>query len=589
METKWNLKHLYENDKAWEVDINILKECLIELTSKEQVAFENEVNFLKFLEYNFKTYELIEKLYLYPKRSLDICVTDEVKKEQFKVIANLYNEYLKITNAFENELLLNQSLVNKYLANPSLEHYTRYIYLILRNKEHLISRENEDFLARYNENYRNIRLEYQELINSLDFGEVTIDGEVVKITKQNYEDLMLNKNRDLRRQVYASYNKSYKKIEKEITKLYIKKIANDINNAQLCHFESVLANVLFTSELRPDVVNNLIHTCEKYIDIEHKFITLKKQILGIEDYQSYDMGLSICSIDKLSYEFSEALDIAKKSLSILGEDYVSLIDKMFNEGWVDIYPRDNKRTMSFTGISYSGVPYILLNYNNTLESLRTLVHEMGHGIHTWYSKITNKYEYFEFQLFTTEIVAKINEALLNNYLLRNVKSDEEKIYVLNYIISALSNSLFGQILLTEFEYSVINDLASGKSLTNEDLYQKYQELSKKYNGPDLETNEFTGYGWLKIPHFIMQSTYYVYQYSFCTAIALVISAKILSNDQEFITKYKEFLKLGNTLSIEDSLRFLGVDFNDTSCLDNAFKLLDNYVDEMQRLVLKNKK
>lgn len=278
METKWNLKHLYENDKAWEVDINILKECLIELTSKEQVAFENEVNFLKFLEYNFKTYELIEKLYLYPKRSLDICVTDEVKKEQFKVIANLYNEYLKITNAFENELLLNQSLVNKYLANPSLEHYTRYIYLILRNKEHLISRENEDFLARYNENYRNIRLEYQELINSLDFGEVTIDGEVVKITKQNYEDLMLNKNRDLRRQVYASYNKSYKKIEKEITKLYIKKIANDINNAQLCHFESVLANVLFTSELRPDVVNNLIHTCEKYIDIEHKFITLKKQI-----------------------------------------------------------------------------------------------------------------------------------------------------------------------------------------------------------------------------------------------------------------------------------------------------------------------
>ena len=316
----------------------------------------------------------------------------------------------------------------------------------------------------------------------------------------------------------------------------------------------------------------------------HKYTKLKKIALGLKEYHIYDSSLSICKIPKIEYPLEYALNIIKNALNVLGKDYIELITKMFDEGWIDVYPKDNKRTMSFSCISYVGVPYILVNYNDSINSVRTLAHEMGHAIHTFYSKNANNFEYFEFSYFLTEIASKVNEILVNEYMIENCHDKEEKIYIINSIISSLGNSLYGQVMLTEFEDNVINMLSKNKIVDENYLNDLYMKLSKKYNGKDFTYDDNIKYGWCKIPHFIMQDTYYLYQYSIGTAIATNIAYRILMNEENIVSKYKKFLSCGNSISIKEALKYLDIDLENGEYIDYSIELLSEKMDDMSRML-----
>lgn len=578
MKVDWNFTHLYVDDKAWKKEYDILSRKIQNLELLFYSFLDNEQNFSNYLNHKIEIDLLIERVYCYPKRHLDIDSKLGQYKQMLEDALNLYSVIQKQNNYFENKIIQNNKLVKKYLKDKNLSHYRRYIELILRRKEHIPNTSTSDYATRLN----TIRQSYQSLFsNTIKFENVMIDGQKKVVDRNNYPDLMIDKKQENRKKVYDTYTNSYALVSNLLSDIYISKLKQDIQLSKQEKYETLLSKKLYELELPNQILDKLIQKINKNLWVMHQYTKLKKDILGLKEYHVYDSSVSICNIPKIEYPLEESIKIIKSALRILGEDYIKQIDKMFDEGWVDVYPKNNKRTMSFTCISYVGVPYILINYNHSIHSIRTLAHEIGHAIHTWYSKINNPFEYFEFSYFFTEIASKVNEILVNEYMIKHTTNKEEKIYIMNNIISNLGNSLFGQVMLTEFEHSVINELSKGTNISSEYLNQLYKDLSKKYNGEDITYDDNIKYGWCKVPHLVMQDTYYLYQYSIGTALATDIAYRILNNEPDMTTKYKKFLTFGNRISIRQALQYLNIDLENGKYIEHAIKVLHKKIEDFR--------
>lgn len=581
MKIEWDLKHLYIDDESWHSDYINLSNRVIQLQKLSEIFLKNAQKFLSYLKYKIEVDERIEKIYCYAKRHLDIDSTLNSYKLMLEQALTLYSDIQKINNDFENRIINNEKLVLQYLDQKELKYYQRYINLILRRKKHILKLDNCDYTITMNQ----IRQSYQNLFtNTIIFDNVIIDGERRIINRNNYQNLLLNEKQENRKIVYDIYTDAYAKATGIISKLYITKLKEDIKLSKQQKYKTLLSKRLYEIELSDKIVEEVIKKINENLSVMHKYTKLKKIALDLKKYHIYDSSLSICKIPKIEYPLEYALNIIKNALNVLGKDYIELITKMFDEGWIDVYPKDNKRTMSFSCISYVGVPYILVNYNDSINSVRTLAHEMGHAIHTFYSKNANNFEYFEFSYFLTEIASKVNEILVNEYMIENCHDKEEKIYIINSIISSLGNSLYGQVMLTEFEDNIINMLSKNKIVDENYLNDLYMKLSKKYNGKDFTYDDNIKYGWCKIPHFIMQDTYYLYQYSIGTAIATNIAYRILMNEENIVSKYKKFLSCGNSISIKEALKYLDIDLENGEYIDYSIELLSEKMDDMSKML-----
>ncbi len=584
MKINWDLTHLYKNDDEWNYSCDELIKKLKILEENTDVFIKNIDTFHEFINLKIEVDELIEKIYCYPKRNLDIDLTLDKYNNMFQKALELYSRIQKINSAFENQIITNSDLVKVYLGNPKLNKYYRYIHLILRKKSHILPKAKIDTYSTYIDNVHKIKGSYQNLFDGeVKFEKALVNGNVIEVNKQNYSDLILDKNQETRKIVFDTYTDAYINVNNILADLYIKKLKNDITVSKLENYDSLLSKKLFELELPNSVVDNLVNSVNKGLAVMHDYTNFKKNIIGLKDFHVYDTTVSICEIPKIELNLEASLDIIKNSLGILGQDYVSLIDKMFEDGWVDVYPKDHKRTMPFTCISYVGVPYILINYNSSINSARTLAHEIGHAINTYYSKKSNAFEYYEFSYFLTEIASKVNEILVNEYMLKTCKNKQEKIYILNNVISALGNSLFGQVMLTEFEHNVINKLLNDEEVSAENLNNLYLDLSKKYNGPSFTYDDNIKYGWSKIPHFFMSDVYYLYQYSIGTAIATNIAYRMLENKNDIVGRYKKFLSFGNSVSIEEALKYIDIDLNNNKYIDDVIDVLKIKIKQIRNL------
>lgn len=587
MKFEWDLTHLYNNYEEWERDYKLL-ENKIDFLSKNNNNFISNIElFIEYINEKIECDILIEKLYCYAKRHLDL----NSKLEEYKIMLdealNFYEKIQNINNNFENIILSNSNQVIKYIQDKRLKKFDRYLNLILRRKDHIISnKENIKGLSEYKRREQDIKDEYQNIFsNKIEFKTIEIDHEYVEVNQKSYNNLILNKDQYNRKKIFDTYTKSYEEVSEQLADLYVNKLKNDINLSKSENYKSLLQKKLFELELSEEIVHNLIETVNDNLSVMNDYIELKKKILDLQEFHIYDGNISICEIPKIEKKFDDAIVLVKNSLSILGNEYIDIIEKMFKEGWVDVYPKDNKRTMSFTCISYNGVPYVLLNYDESINSVRTLAHEIGHAVHTHYSKKNNEYEYFEYSYFLAEIASKVNEILFNEYIYNNSKSIEEKKYVLNNIISSLSNSIFGQTMLTEFEHNIIDKLFNNEEVDIESLNNQYTHISEKYNGKSMIYDDNIKYGWTKIPHLIMQDTYYLYQYAIGTSIATYIAYKILKDEANMKNRYIEFLTLGNSISIEESLKVVGIDLNNGSYIKDTVYNLNEKIKQLSKFML----
>ena len=577
---KWNLDLICKADE-WQKKYDEL-DGKISLMKEKVNDFLGDIDsFLEFLTNYIDINMRIETVYCYPRRNLDLNLKDEHYKEMLDKALDLYQKILKLGSIFENKLISNLLVVNEYLKDERLYVHRRYINLIVRKGSHGIA---SDSKAEYERKIQDIKSSYQALFNNgFSIENLNLSDRSVDLNRFNYNDLILDSNQKNREIIFNAYTSEYEKYNKVLADLYIDKLKNDIDLSKKEGYSSLLLKKLFELEIDDNIVESLIRKVNSKLDIMHSYTRLKKQALGLSKLHFYDSTLSLCSIPKITYSITEAIMLIKNSLSVLGDEYVNLIDKMFNEGWIDVFPIENKRSSSFTCISYVGAPYVLVNFDGSINSVRTLAHEIGHAMNVYCSKNKNSFEYFEFSYFLTEIASKVNEHLFNHYMINNCKSEEEKIYILNNIISSLGNSLFGQVMLTEFEHTIINKIANYKDVDSDVLNDTYLDISKKYNGPDMVYTDNIKYGWSKIQHFIMQDSYYLYQYSIGAAIASNISKRIIDREPLILDKYTKFLSAGNSVSIKEALAYLDIDLGNGEYIDNAFSVLDDSIKELRKI------
>lgn len=584
MRYTWNLSLLCDDD-IWKEKYDKLSKNINSVNNKLEKFLDNIDLFLDFVNEYIQINEEIEVIYCYPKRNLDINLNNEKYTKMFEEALSLYQKILEVINSFENKLRDNYEIVSEYLKDERCLVHKRYMYLILRRRKHIL--KNKSYKLNYETKLQNIKNKYQSLFNNgFELEQLSLGDKVVNVNRFNYNNLMLDKNQNHRKIIFEAYTKEYQKSNKILANLYINKLKNDIDLSKNEEYASLLSKKLFELELDNDIVYKLIDKINKNLDIMHDYVKFKKEILKLDELHFYDSSQPLCSIPKIEYNIDDAIILIKNSLNVLGTECVQIIDKMFNEGWVDVFPRKDKISSSYTCISYFGVPYILSNFDGSINSVRTLAHEFGHAFNVYYSKKQNNFEYFEFSYFLTEIASKVNELLFNKYMIDNCKSKEEKIYILNNIIGSLVNSLFGQVMLTEFEDKIVKKIENNEVINNETLNDIYFNISEKYNGPEMIYDDNVKYGWSKIQHYVMQDSYYLYQYSIGAAIACNISRRILSNESEFLSKYIKFLSVGNSVSIKEALACLDIDLKNEKYIDDAFIMLSESINELKKLKVK---
>lgn len=565
MEYKWNLYKIYESDEAWSEGKDELLSKIDEFESSVISLVDSKEDFLKVTKMHVLINELIERVYCYPRRFIDLDINDKKHKSMFDEALNIYSRIVSLTSKFSNIAKENKDKVMNYLEDKDASFYKRYYEIIFNTNK---SSDGDVF-----KEYQSIRDEYQELISKLEYGSIEVDGENAEVNNTTYSNFLLNKNREVRRCAFESINETYLNVADKIADLYIRKLRNDIKGAYEKGYKSLKEMKLAELELPSNLIDNTVSSVSEHVGIMHEYVDSKRMLVGEDDYYLYDSSMPKKEGGS-SIDFESALNIADDCLSFLGSDYKKHLDILKN-GSIDAMPKKGKRTLDFTGITYAGIPYMCLNYNNKMSGVRTLIHEYGHAVHLLYSKENNDFTYFEFSLFLTEVVAKVNEAIFNNYSVNNNGNVD-----IPSILSIQLNSIFNQIMFTEFEDRVVKLLESDKEVNTEVISDIYEELLTKYNGGSLSKHEYNKYGWLRISHFIMQEPFYLYQYSIGTILANVIFER-LNSEMLGKEKYLEFLGIGNKMNIIDSLKFIGIDLFDKKIFDNAFANLEIMIKKLK--------
>jgi len=570
MKTEWDLTHLYKNDEEWQKDKESLE---LELQTAERLLLEplDHKMLLQIIQSKIKIDCQIEKIYVWPRRHLDLDSENTNYTLKMKEAWALYNQTIIFSEKVQKIIMDHNDLIETIKkTNPQ---WQRYLSLIEKNNLYQT--------IEFNSTIRDI---YGTLVNiDMQFAPYhDEDGKEQPITSKNLTKIMSTKPSNIRKEALSNYTDSYAKINHTLALLLVEKFNNEIKQAKKNGFTTLLNKKMTELELPNTILPNFLKEAYQHRELLKLYIDQKKKFLNLSKFTNYDVNLPTGLISKITYSLEDAIQIIKEALSCLGEDYVSHIDQAFEEGWVDVYPHDKKRKNSFSCISYNGAPYALLNYNKSILSVRTLAHELGHSIHTFYAK-ENDFENFEYSLFLAEIVSKVNEILLNEYLLTLELNQDEKEFILNDIIASLCNTLFGQALLTEFEHTIISSLENNQSKNAEEINTIYKEIHHRYYEDNMVCEVENKYDWSKISHFFCVDSYYLYQYPIGLSIALEITKKMKTNPEKYIPKYIDFLRIGNTKDITSSLQTLDIDLTQETYLQNAYNYLENKLFELQKV------
>lgn len=351
------------------------------------------------------------------------------------------------------------------------------------------------------------------------------------------------------------------------------------------NFKNTLEKELFYNEIPVHVYDNLIQTIHDHFEPMHHYVSLRKEILGYETLHMYDFYVSLAqNVDK-QYTFEQAKEIVKEGLKSLGQDYIDLLQEGFDSRWIDVYENKGKRTGAYSWGCYGCHPFVLLNYNYTLNDVFTLAHEMGHALHTYYSNTNQSILDSDYRIFVAEVASTCNESLLIHYLLENSKDKQEKIYLINYFLDQFKSTMYRQTMFAEFE-KITHDLVSqNEVLTPDILNETYLQLNKNYYGKDIEVDDEIQYEWSRIPHFY--TPFYVYQYATSFAAAIAISEKIIHKEEGIVENYKNFLKGGCSQDPISLLKQCGIDMSKPDAIMQALKTFEQYIDQLEELIHEN--
>ena len=582
---KWKIEDLYADNDAWEADFTKLQQGMEDIKKYEGTLAKSAENLLSLMKKSDELNQLAENVYVYANQRLHEDTSNAYYQGLSGRAQMLLVQMSECSSFVEPEILsIPEDVLEEMLKEEGLQVYKTYFGRLLRKKEHILSKEMEELLAGVDEVAEGAKDTFM-MFNNADIKFPTItgeDGEPVEITHGKYIKLLESQNREVRKAAFEGLYESYGKFKNTLAAVYRSNVKQAGFFAKARKYKSSLEASLSGSAIPVEVYDSLIESVHAHLPALHEYVRVRKEKLGVDELHMYDLYVPMVGEADKKIPYEEAKEIVLNGLAPLGEDYVALLKKGFSEGWIDVYENEGKRSGAYSWGAYGTHPYVLLNYQDTLNNVFTLAHEMGHALHSYHSDEAQEYIYAGYKIFVAEVASTCNEALLIRYLLDHSKDDKEKAYLLNYFLEQFRGTLFRQTMFAEFEKIAHGKSEAGEPLTAEVLCDIYYELNKKYFGEGVVVDEAIALEWSRIPHFY--TPFYVYQYSTGFSAAIAISSKILKGEPGIVEKYKKFLSGGSSLDCIDLLKICDVDMTTKEPVEEALKVFENTLKEFSKII-----
>ncbi len=577
-EYKWDLTTIFKTDEEFNNYLDEIKNKVDKL--KTENVFDSAKNLYNYLNELEVIEASLDKLYTYAHLNNDTDTSVSIYDEMVKKVLNLYDDLSKKTSFFEPTLLQfdYKKIENFYLDYDLLKkEYEILLKNMFRYKGHTLTSDQEKIITTLNNALRASGETYEKLTDTdLTFGNITNEqGKKQELTESNYSKFLHSKNRNVRKNAFKKLMNKYGEFIHAISSTY-NGYVNTLNAySEIYKFKNPLEQSLFSDAIDVKVYDSLIGTVNENLNVIYKYYKVRNEILGFKKEHLYDTYVELIKTDALEYTYEEAKEIVIKALSVLGDDYVEVLSRAFNEKWIDVYNSKGKRGGAYSSGSYLTNPFLLLNFEGKLNDVSTLAHELGHSMHSYYSDQNNSYCYSQYQIFVAEIASTVNEMLLANYLL---KSDDvnQKLLVLNNLLELFKATIYRQTMFAEFEKNMVLDSHDGKILTSDYLCDNYYNIVKKYFGNNVIIDREIKYEWARIPHFYYN--FYVYKYATGLSIASYIANEISNGNKEMLKNYREFLKIGGSMNPMEALKTMNIDIESKEIVENAINLFDKYID-----------
>lgn len=583
----WDLSTIFPTDEAFEVELAQVSEEVKKAASLAGHLLDSADSLLTTTEVQLDLMRRIEKLYSYAHMKNDQD-TRVAKYQEYQAKGmTLYSDFGQSFAFYEPEFMaITEEQYQAFLAEqPALQLYQHYFDKLLKKKAHILTQREEELLAGAGEIFGAAG----ETFAILDNADIVFpmvhdeDGNEVQLSHGNYITLVESKNREVRKEAYEALYSVYEQYQHTYAKTLQTNVKVHNYNAKVRKFSSAREAALSADFVPESVYDSLVSAVNKHLPLLQRYIALRAKILGISDLKMYDMYTPLSETDyKFTYE--EALAKSEEVLAILGEDYLSRVKTAFSERWIDVHENQGKRSGAYSGGSYDTNAFMLLNWQDTLDNLFTLVHETGHSMHSSYTRETQPYVYGDYSIFLAEIASTTNENILTEKLLEEVEDDATRFAILNHFLDGFRGTVFRQTQFAEFEHAIHKADQEGQVLTSEFLNELYADLNEKYYGLKKEDNPQIQYEWARIPHFYYD--YYVFQYSTGFSAASALAEKIVHGSQEDKDKYLDYLKAGNSDYPLNVIKKAGVDMEKEDYLNAAFAVFERRLDEFEALVEK---
>lgn len=582
----WNLESIYANNELWEEDYAALEKDAAEF-AKLKGAIEADVSKIPaVLDAYYGLHRRLSKLSVYARMRFDQDTTDSTYQTMSAKIGSL-GVKIGAASAFVEPEILSYSKEQLEAAekeNERTAYYGRKIEEMLRGQEHTLDAEKEELLAAAGDMAEAPDDIFSVLMNAdMKYPDIVLeDGTHLPLTNSTYISYMESPDRAVREGAFKTLYGQIASLKNTFAAIYRGNLKQAKFYAQSRKYSSARAMYLADSNVPESVYDNLLSAVHEALPMMYRYVAVRKKVLGVDKLHMYDVYTPIVAAQNQTYEFEQAKQMVLEALKPMGEDYLSHAREGLENRWIDIYPNKGKKGGAYSWGCYDSQPFILLNYTKNLDSVFTLIHEMGHSIHSYYSRTAQDYAYSDYKIFVAEVASTCNECLLMHDLLEKTTDKEQRKYLLNHYLDSFKGTLFRQTMFAEFEKTAHDYCEQGKPLTAEALSQMYLELNQKYFGPDMEKDEEIAYEWMRIPHFY--TPFYVYQYATGYSAAVALSAKILKEGKPAVDAYMSFLKGGESKDPIDLLKMAGVDMTTEKPVADALALFGELVAELEALV-----
>ncbi len=582
---RWDLTVLYKDDSEWEKDYEDVKKLASTLEKYKGHLLDNADTLYNFVKDYFDVERKLEKVYYYAHLNYDAETISSKYQGMDGKVTLLLQDISVMTTFVEPELMKSDyDTVSKfYETKKELKEYDRYFKEIYRYKKHTLSEKEEEILSKLGTSLGVSEDIYEKLTDSdLSFGDIKDEsGNTIKLTDSNYSNYIRSNDRRVRKDAFKEMYRTYKGIVNTTCATLYGNILSSVNLSHLRNYNSAMEASLFADSVSKDIYDNLVKTVNSNLDVLYKYYDLKKEELGLDEFHLYDVYANLLNEENKTYSFEEAKEVVLKAIEPLGEEYVKDAKKAFDERWIDIYPSKGKRGGAYSSGGYDTYPYMLLNFEGKLDDVSTIIHELGHSMHSYYSKKNNSFQDYNYRIFVAEVASTTNEVLLCKYLLKNSNDKKVKLAILNRLMDLFKGTIYRQTMFAEFEEKIYDLVEKGEVLTPDLLCDMYYDINKTYFGPNTAVDEEIKYEWSRIPHFYYD--FYVYKYATGLSAACYIANNILSGDTTFRDNYLKFLSLGGSMDPVDELKVAGVDMTSPEVIKSAIDMFNEIIEEYKEL------